>query len=615
MYVKQLELYHFSSLSIANHASIGFGLTPQAKRFKHDLSQPLLGQVPLCTHDLHHIDRWHKMLVDFYLSQEDSESTDAWPPLKMVDFVTLALVKQDKQDYHLGLQTPQKDVDAVYGEKTNIRYEDIFQNVDKRCLVLFEGRPGSGKTTLMMRVSCDWGRGTFLKYKLVILVRLRHLSKTGDIYLHDLLRVACPAFTPDDVQGLSSYIEGRLGEDVVFLLDGFDEYAPGTSDDNYISKLILKKMYSQSVVILSSRPAATQCFRQRARVWIEVVGFMKEQVYQYINCYFEEKKEKSSSLITHLEKHHNLMNLCYLPLHCAMLVHLYNIDAILPETETEFYRDFTLSLLFRGIRKDTKLNGLRTLKSLDSIPDGKKEAFNKIGKLAFEATVTRRQVFKESEVHGICFKDSSENTSESLGLVVVDCYFAKSGIDETYTFLHLTLQEYLAAVFVSRLSESEQVSTMATLFSHQQLFVTSRFLFGTLDYSKENTKKLFQQMLGATKDHHLHHIQCACESHSASACTDVVNFHDKSLSFEGVNNSSDIFYITFVLKTVKYVAIELSFSECNFDINDAVSLLQGVGDRQLSLTIKYVILHNRCLHVNPHISVTYTDKVKPLSPC
>ena len=83
-----------------------------------------------------------------------------------------------------------------------------------------------------------------------------------------------------------------------------------------------------------------------------------------------------------------------------------------------------------------------------------------------------------------------------------------------------------------------------------------------------------------------------------------------------MNNSSDIFYISYVLKTVKYVAIELSFSECNFDINNAVSILQGVGDRQLSLTIKYVNLHNRSLHVNPHISVSLnTDKEKLLSPC
>ena len=543
-------------------------------------SQTLLGQVRLSAHDLQYIDC--QKFVDSYLAQE--HSTDAWPPLKIVEFVKLSLVKQKRDVYHVNLRTIKKDIDAVYGGKSNIRYEDIFQTVDNISLVLFEGRPGSGKTTLLVRISCDWARGAFLNSKLVLLVRLRHLNKTENIGLCDILRVACPGFfTFDDVQCLSSYIERILGENVVFLLDGFDEYASGARNDNYISKLILKKVCPRSIVILSSRPAATQPFRKNASVYIEVVGFMKEQVLQYINCYFEDDKEKSSFLVKHLEKHQNLMNLCYLPLHCAMLVHLYKVDATLPETETEFYRDFTLSLLIRGIRKhtDTPPN---IIASFDSLPDAEKDIFYKIRKLAFKATVESRQVFKECEVKEICFSD---NSKERVGLVVIDRYFYKCGTEETYTFLHLTLQEFLAAVFVSTLSESEQVSTMATLFAHQHLFVTSQFLFGILDYSKESTKNLFEQMLGATRDHHLHHIQCACESHSDSACNDVVNFHDKSLKFEKINNALDVHRVSYVLETVEYDAIELSFTECNFDINDAVSLLQAVGDRQLSLTITF----------------------------
>ena len=568
-------LYNYS----AN--SIGFESIPQ--REIHP-SQTLFRQIQLSAHDLQYIDC--QKFVDYYLTQE--HSTDAWPPLKIVEFVKLSLVKQKRDVYHVNLRTIEKDIDAVYGGKSNIRYEDIFRSVNNISLVLFEGRPGSGKTTLLVRISCDWARGTCLNSKLVLLVRLRHLNKTEDTCLHDILSVACPGFfTFGDRQCLSSYIEERLGENVVFLLDGFDEYAPGASNDTYISKLILKKVCPRSIVILSSRPAATQRFRQNASVYIEVVGFMKEQVLRYINCYFKDDKEKSSFLVKHLEKHQNLMNLCYLPLHCAMLVFLYKVDAILPETETEFYRDFTLSLLIRGIRKHEDMPP--NIESFDRLPDAEKDIFHKICKLAFKATVDSRQVFKEHEVKEICFSD---NSKERVGLVVIDRYFVKSGTEESYTFLHLTLQEYLAAVFVSRLSESKQISAMATHFANQHLFVTSRFIFGILDYSKKSTKNLFKQMLYATKNAHLHHIQCACESQSASACTDVVDFHDKSLSFEKINNSSDIFYITYVLKTVKYVAIELSFSECNFDINDAVSLLQGVGDCQLSLTIKYIILHN-----------------------
>ena len=217
--------------------------------------ETLLGQVPLSPRDLQYVDR--QKFVDSYLAQE--HSTDAWPPLKIVKFVKLSLVKQNKHVYHMNLRTIEKDIDAVYGEKANIRYEDIFQTVDNMSLVLFEGRPGSGKTTLLVRISCDWARGAFLSSKLVVLVRLRHLNKTGDTCLHDILRVACPGFfTFTDCQCLSSYIERRLGEYVVFLLDGFDEYAPGACNDNYIFKLILKKVCPRSIVILSSPPAAIQ---------------------------------------------------------------------------------------------------------------------------------------------------------------------------------------------------------------------------------------------------------------------------------------------------------------------------------------------------------------------
>ena len=96
---------------------------PQPERHP---SQTLLGQVRLSAHDLQYIDR--QKFVDSYLAQE--HSTDAWPPLKIVEFVKLSLVKQKKDVYHMNLRTIEKDIDAVYGGKSNIRYEDIFQTVD-----------------------------------------------------------------------------------------------------------------------------------------------------------------------------------------------------------------------------------------------------------------------------------------------------------------------------------------------------------------------------------------------------------------------------------------------------------------------------------------------------
>ena len=560
---------------------------PQPKRHKSDSPNQPVGQVPLSCFPPQHIDRWRQLLAFSYLAQECS--TDAWPPINISEFIHLNLVKQDRYAHHIGLQTIKKDIDSVYGHKINVNLKELIQNVDSGSRVLIEGRPGSGKTTCMMKVSCDWSKGKILHSKLVIFVRLRHLPKTQDVYLHDLIQIASPGFLRDDIQGLSSYIEGRFGEDVVFILDGFDEYAPGASKNNYISRLILKQIHSRSIVILSSRPAATQRFRQNATLWVEVVGFMKKQVFQYINSYFESNKEKSTSLIKHLEQHQNLLNVCYLPLHCAMLTYIYKVDGTLPNTETEFYRDFTLSLLSRVIYKQDTQENPSNINSYDELPMEVKEVFHKVCILAFNATVNSQQVFQDSEVHDIQISGSSGSDKESIGLLVIDRYFAKFGVNNTYSFLHLTLQEYLAAVYISKMSESEQIRTVSTYSRDISLTVTWCFLFGMLDYSKESSVNLFEHLLDGTGyDSLLFHVQCAYESQCCGVCTSVVHYHTERLVFREVNNPLDLFRIAYVIKTARFVSVDLSFIECNVSDYDIVSVLRGVGDRQLSLKIEYV---------------------------
>ena len=540
------------------------------------------------------LEHWREMLAASYLAEESK--SDAWPPVKIVDFVQLALVQQEKRTQHLDLRTIEGDIDKVYGHKVNMQYDNLFQTLDHSSLILIEGRPGSGKTTLLVRISCDWAKGNITKSKLIIFVRLRYLDKTREIYLHDLLLSACP---DNDILGLSSYIEARFGEDIIFMLDGFDEYGVPADADNFIWNLIKGKIFSRSTVILSSRPAATQAFRQIATRWIEVVGFMKKQVIEYIQTYYQHDKEKSLQLEHHLNNHTNVQNLCYLPLHCAMLVHLYERESLLPETETEFYRYFTLSSIFRTITKSAKHN-IKKLTSFDQLPPKEKSIFDKICHLAFRATVESRQVFEESEISDIC-GDIDPIEKANPELLVIDRCLATVGYDSKYSFLHLTLQEYLSAVYIAGRDNSEQVSIVKSHSKNNHLYVMWRFLFGILDYSEESTVNLFELLLDATHDHELLHIQCAYESQHSAASTEVLQFHGHNLKFQTIG-CFDLAYISYVLKTTEYTAIRLHFNQCNFSINDAVALLKGIGDRQLSLTVEYVLyVYIIVVHVLCHI--------------
>ena len=187
-------------------------------------------------------------------------SSDTWPPLKIATFVQLALVKQREGTKHSDFRTVQKNVDEVCGQKASVSLHDLFMGIGSGSLILLEGRPGSGKTTLMSKISCDWGNKKILpQAKIVLLVQLRRLNWKGNIRfcLHDLIETACSTLSSDEIKWLAAYIEKKCGEDVVMMFDGYDEYAPGASEDNFVHKIVTKKFLSKSIVIVSSRPAAT----------------------------------------------------------------------------------------------------------------------------------------------------------------------------------------------------------------------------------------------------------------------------------------------------------------------------------------------------------------------
>ena len=409
----------------------------------------------------------------------------AWPPVKVTNFINLALIK-DQTSWR---QTVQESMDEVVGEKEGITYQQIFDDLTnlKLKFVLFQGRPGSGKTTLMTKISQDWANNLSLDSTLLFFIPLRRLNTFHERTLATLIRVACPPFKPDEITSLECAIQKLDGKNIVFIFDGFDEYSP-IGHDIVLSLMDKSRNFlREAFIVVSSRPAACQEFRQYADKQIEVVGFLKEHVIHYIQSYYYNDKQKAGELLRHLELHPYLMNMCYLPLHCAMLVFLYDGTAILPLTETEFYIHFTISMLLRSQRKRGGL-GTTCLTSFDLLPPKDKIIFDKICKLAFVATIARKQVFKRSELQELVFESGSTGSDDScLGLVVIDRYFTRFGLDETYTFLHLTFQEFLAAVHAAGLPPELIKCNMGS-------DIYRLFLCGLLNFKLPGAMEVFKRM-------------------------------------------------------------------------------------------------------------------------
>ena len=426
----------------------------------------------------------------------------AWPPVKVTNFINLALIK-DQASWR---QTVQESVDEIVGEKEGIIYQQIFDDLTELKFVLFQGRPGSGKTTLMTKISQDWANNLFLDSTLLFFIPLRRLNTSHERTLATLIQVACPPFKPDEITSLERAIQKIDGKNVVFIFDGFDEYSPISHGDIVLSLMNKSRNFLRdALIVVSSRPAACQQLRRYADKQIEVVGFLKEHVTHYIQSYYFNDKQKAEDLLRHLELHPNLMNMCYLPLHCAMLVFLYDGTAILPQTETEFYKHFTISMLLRSRCKREGGPGT-SLTSFDQLPPKDKIIFDKVCKLAFEATVAKKQVFMRSELQEIAFESGSTGSDEGcLGLVVIDRYFMRFGLDETYTFLHLTFQEFLAAVYMAGLpSEFINLKSIDS--------VCYRFLCGLLNFKLPGAMQVFKKMHHSLSNLTL--VQCAYESQS-----------------------------------------------------------------------------------------------------
>ena len=557
-------------------------------------------------------------MAAYYQRQVDDR---AWPPVKSTNFVNLALIGNQAS----WRKTVQESVDEIIGDKTTMSYLSMVGDDCIGSFTLLEGRPGSGKTVLMNKISCDWAKGKILKSSLLVFIPLRRLREEPDRKLATLLRVACSSLPQSDINELVSHINKTQGKDVVFVLDGFDEYVPYiykkkvtrmkrttkekrwydifrrkrkimVEEIEYISvedifELLNGSTLSKSTTFVTSRPAACNDIRAYAKKRIEVVGFLKPQIIEYVNYYFSTDKSKAQQLVAHLERRPNLMNMAYLPLHCAMLAFLFEDDTFLPETETEFYEHFTLSTLLRSLRRQQGTI-TTTITSFDQLPQREKTIFDKVCQLAFNATVNSKQVFTSADIKSILpgtdSGDARKDVSD-LGLIVTDQYFMRFGLDDTYTFLHLTFQEYLGAIYIAELSEAERMQIIELYKDKENLSIVWRFLCGMMDFSQTNTMVTFESIMKAIKNK-LEELQCCFETQHSSPCSYIINSSNGRLEFSSNNfTPSDCTAIGYTISKSDFQSmIYLIFDKCSFSTEGAISMFQKIGDHPLSLTIRYV---------------------------
>ena len=345
-------------------------------------------------------------------------------------------------------------------------------NID---VILFKGNPGMGKSMLAINICKQWAEGNLLQdHDAVILLLLRDPEIQKAKSISDLLLIL-----DDDMRkGVFKEIVKSNGERICFILEGYDELPKKCMNEfSLFSKL--KEKLAKCTLVCTSRPEACHYIETSFSTVIFIDGFNKESVDRYISSTFENVKngkELANTLKSQLRNYPVVENILYVPINLALICLIFFHFSTLPETLTELYTLLCLRLILRHIVTRTpNVQEVEKLTSLKELPKSISEQFLQLCFLAYKGMERKNIIFHFQDLRDI---GVDENKMSCLGLLQVTATTSVYGREKSYNFRHLTLQEFCAAWYISKLSAGEQMKLSKIYCYDDQFEMVWKFYSG-----------------------------------------------------------------------------------------------------------------------------------------
>ena len=246
-----------------------------------------------------------------------------------------------------------------------------------------------------------------------------------------------------------------VGDRVLLVLDGFDEYPPANiffTVTRLIEQIIAGECLPGASLVITSRPIARMRFRRLApniSKHVEILGFTAEDRIEFARSAFSSVNYSTmlTQFLDYCSGNPTIMSMMYIPLNCAIITQVY-IDHqgdsnFVPKTMTQLYTALSRSL----IRRYMIQKGISHKCIPDNFKDLPSEVLGPFSQLASVA-------YKKLKLNELVFSLPDENGFDHMGFMNVSVeMYVDSGAHHSYNFLHLSIQEYLAAWHICQMGD------------------------------------------------------------------------------------------------------------------------------------------------------------------
>ena len=408
-----------------------------------------------------------------------------WPPQVTECFFNLALIKEEnvrkgQVSDEFTRMTITGKLDDILRCKVPIELNEVFKKTDsyQNMTVLMEGCPGSGKTALTLHLCLQWvDRKLFQDYKLVILVRLREPA----IHKAKELKEILPRVGMEE--SAAKEIESSNGKGILFILDGWDELPEGVSGYSTICSIICRETIPECDVVVTSRPTSSASLHNLISSRIEILGFTPGELRDYFIKHLDGNVGQADTLLQKIKENPIVAGTCTLPLNAVILVHIFKCDGGLPSTEHGIFEALIRNCILRHLREREPHLKIKVIDSLSALPAIVQDQYGKLCETAFRGVMEDRIIFKLPE------------DTNTLGLLQgVECY-TSYGTEYFYNFLHLSIQEFLAAQHIATFKPAKQIAEFNKLFSQARFSSTFRYYSAITKLATPGIKKILLKII------------------------------------------------------------------------------------------------------------------------